>query len=102
LERISSQVTAIQAQALCAFPAQSRRSSAEGGLPNRLRLLAAELPEVNTLIHELQNFQVSISESGFDSYNARSGAHDDMVLSVAMALWLGHKYQPWSVNYGIF
>lgn len=50
---------------------------------------AAALEELEVLKHELQNFQVRISDSGFDSYNARSGAHDDLVLAVALALWLG-------------
>ena len=50
--------------------------------------IARELPEVGVLTRELQNFQVSISDSGFDSYNARVGAHDDLVLALAMALWL--------------
>jgi len=50
--------------------------------------IAADLPELSILTTELQNFQVSISDSGFDSYEARSGKHDDLVLSLAMALWL--------------
>jgi hypothetical protein len=58
----------------------------------RLRI-AAELPDVSVLTAELQNFQVEISQSGFDSYNARSGAHDDLVLALAMGLWLGRNKQ---------
>ncbi len=50
--------------------------------------IAADLPEVSILTQELQNFQVSISESGFDGYEARVGKHDDLVLSLAMGLWL--------------
>jgi hypothetical protein len=60
---------------------------------------AASLPELEVLKHELQNFQVKISESGFDSYNARSGAHDDLVLAVALALWLGARRGPRSQPY---
>lgn len=55
--------------------------------------LAAALPDLEVLKSELQNFQVTISESGFDSYNARSGSHDDLVLALAMALWLGNRPQ---------
>jgi len=56
--------------------------------------IAADLAEVGILTQELQNFQVSISESGFDSYEARTGKHDDLVLSLAMALWLAGRRKP--------
>ena len=51
------------------------------------------LPLGQTLIDELLNFKVKISASGHDSYAAggmadwRDGAHDDLVLSVALAIW---------------
>jgi hypothetical protein len=53
--------------------------------------IAADLPDAAVLQSELQNFQVSISESGFDSYEARTGKHDDLVLSLAIALWIGNR-----------
>jgi len=53
--------------------------------------IAADLPEVSILTQELQNFEVSISDSGFDSYEARTGKHDDLVLSLAMAVWLASR-----------
>lgn len=49
------------------------------------------LPEAGVLKQELQNFQVSISDAGHDSYEARVGKHDDLVLSLAMALWLAKQ-----------
>jgi hypothetical protein len=55
--------------------------------------IAADLAEVSILTTELQNFQVSISGSGFDSYEGR-GKHDDLVLSLAMALWLAGRRKP--------
>jgi hypothetical protein len=58
----------------------------------RLRL-AKELPELGVLTQELQNFQVSISEAGHDSYEARVGKHDDLVLALAMALWLATRQE---------
>lgn len=54
----------------------------------RLKISAA-LPEAATLTSELQNFQVKISESAHDSYGSwREGTHDDLVLALAIALWL--------------
>lgn len=57
--------------------------------------IASELPDVGILTQELQNFSVSISESGFDSYEARVGKHDDYVLSVAIALWIAQNAMTW-------
>jgi hypothetical protein len=61
--------------------------------------IASELPDVGILTQELQNFQVSISESGFDSYEARVGKHDDYVLSVAIALWIAQNARRWWTIY---
>jgi len=54
---------------------------------DRLKV-ANRLAEAKTLVEELLNFRVSISQSGHDSYEAwRSGTHDDLVLAVALACW---------------
>jgi hypothetical protein len=61
-------------------------------------LLAAQL-----LVQELLNFRVKISLAGRDSYGAgeewRDGAHDDLVLAVALAAWYGEN--PPSVPMGV-
>jgi len=62
--------------------------------------IAKDLPEVDALIRELQNFEVEISQSGFDSYNARSGSHDDLVLALAMPLWLASRRGQKKIMYG--
>lgn len=54
---------------------------------SRLKI-AADLPEAQTLVTELQNFQVKITAAANDTYGAwREGTHDDLVLAVSMALW---------------
>ncbi len=54
--------------------------------------IAEALPEAKTLVRELQDFQVKITEAANDTYGAwREGAHDDLVLAVAMALYVGKK-----------
>ncbi len=60
----------------------------------RLRFAAA-LPTVPTLVQELLAFRVKISaDTAHDSYGAwREGAHDDLVLAVAVAAWYG-EHQP--------
>lgn len=55
--------------------------------------IAEALPEARTLIEELQHFQVKIDpRTAHDSYGSwREGVHDDLVLSVAMALWYASR-----------
>jgi hypothetical protein len=52
--------------------------------------IASGLPEVEVLVKELLNFQVKITASAHDTYGAwREGAHDDLVLALALATWYG-------------
>ncbi len=45
-----------------------------------------------TLVNELLNFKVSISNVRHDSYSAwRENIHDDLVLSVTIAVWYVEK-----------
>jgi len=61
--------------------------------------IAGKLPEAPILKAELQNFRATISLKGHDSYGAgpadqwREGAHDDLVLCVALACWAGGHVQ---------
>jgi hypothetical protein len=52
----------------------------------RLRI-ASGLEHAATLTQELLSFRVRISASGHDSYSAREGEHDDLLLSVAACTW---------------
>jgi CxxC motif-containing protein len=54
--------------------------------------IASALPESEILVKELLNFQVKITASAHDTYGAwREGAHDDLVLAVALACWYGEQ-----------
>jgi hypothetical protein len=46
-----------------------------------------DLPEADNLVRELQDFRVNYSASGFMSFNAREGKHDDLVLALSVAVW---------------
>jgi hypothetical protein len=52
----------------------------------RLRI-APGLAEAATLTKELADYPVKISASGHDTFNAREGQHDDLVLAVSTACW---------------
>jgi hypothetical protein len=50
-----------------------------------------------TLRRELLNFRPEQTRTGVETWNARSGEHDDCVLSLAMGIWyLGNSGEPWS------
>lgn len=52
----------------------------------RLRIAKA-LPEAGRLLDELEQFRVEITERGRDTYAAAAGAHDDLVVALALASW---------------
>jgi hypothetical protein len=52
-------------------------------------LIATDIPERALLMKELRTFQVKISKGANEIYEAREGAHDDLVLSIAMPVWFG-------------
>jgi hypothetical protein len=62
----------------------------------RLRVADA-LPEAQTLVAELLAFRARISPAGHDSYGTpdwREREHDDLVLAVALAAWVGEHPRP--------
>ncbi len=59
----------------------------------RLRI-GAKLPHAGTLQAELRNFRVKISKAANETYDAREGSHDDLVLSLAIALFVGEHSSP--------
>ena len=42
------------------------------------------------MVRELQDFRVEYSAAGHLTFNARSGKHDDLVLTLAIAVWRAH------------
>lgn len=49
--------------------------------------IAEDLPDAATLVAELLAFRVKISAAGHDSYEARTGEHDDMILAASLTIW---------------
>jgi hypothetical protein len=59
----------------------------------RLRI-GATLPHAATLQKELQDFRVKISKSANETYEAREGQHDDLVLALAIGLFVAEHPGP--------
>lgn len=74
-------------------PKRDLVAAAQVALQNGSLKVASSLDLAQTLVAELLNFRVTISLSGHDSYGAgpstawREGNHDDLLLSVALAVW---------------
>jgi hypothetical protein len=61
---------------------------------------AADLLEAETMRDELRDFRRHVSSAGRYSYEARTGRHDDLVLSVGIALWWACRPPPpqWRID----
>lgn len=67
------------------------------------RIKFGQIPERKVLIQELLNFKVKININAHETFEAwRERDHDDMVLAVALAAWLGEGgrdySEPWAVS----
>jgi hypothetical protein len=63
-------------------------------LQSRRLKVAPSLPAAQTLVQELTTFQVKITPAANETFGAwREGAHDDLVLAVAIAAWEGEHFR---------
>ena len=53
--------------------------------------IAANLKDTPALVRELQDFRATFTSAGNATFNAREGAHDDLVLAVAIGVWYGER-----------
>jgi hypothetical protein len=72
-------------------------------LQNKWLKFAESLPAVPDLVKEMLAFRVKIDPlTAHDSYGAwREGAHDDLVLAVAVAAWYGQRWEPFRPRTGL-
>lgn len=52
-----------------------------------------ELADAPVLRAELEDFRATVTDSGRWTFGARSGAHDDLVLALALAVWRANRRQ---------
>ena len=62
-------------------------------LQSRRLRIAADLPLAEALLDELLDFRVRVSDAGHDTWGA-GREHDDLVLALAIACWLGERAMP--------
>lgn len=69
-------------------------SRVQAGLNDGSLRIAKDLPDARTLAVEMQDFRASISDAGYTRFGAREGAHDDLILAVAIGAWQAGRRQP--------
>ncbi|KIZ38075.1 MULTISPECIES: hypothetical protein [Rhodopseudomonas] len=69
-------------------PKQTLISQLEARLHSGELKIAADIADAPALRDELKDFARAVSAAGRVSFNARSGSHDDLVLAVAIGLFL--------------
>jgi hypothetical protein len=62
-------------------------SHLQAGLNTGGLRIAASLSEARSLVEELGDFRANIGETGYARFGAREGAHDDLVLALALGYW---------------
>jgi hypothetical protein len=63
--------------------------------------IGAKLPYAGMLQKELRDFRVKISKAANETYDARESTHDDLVLSLAIALFVAEHPAPRWLPVGI-
>ena len=59
---------------------------------DRLRMNRKKIPLAEALAKELANFRVKVTANANETWSARDGEHDDMVLALALACWAAERY----------
>jgi hypothetical protein len=73
-------------------PKKELISSVQVVLQTRRLQIASSLPDADVLVREMEHFKVKISNAGHESFESwRQGVHDDLVLAVALAMWVAEK-----------
>jgi hypothetical protein len=65
-------------------------------------VIAAALAESHALKNELIDFRRTVSQAGRATYTARGGQHDDLVLSVACAVWWAKRPPAPAASFGTY
>jgi hypothetical protein len=67
-------------------------SSLQGLLHSGHLMIAEALEDAKELVRELESFRVNWSTAGNPTFSAKTGAHDDLVIAVGLAVWLAKNH----------
>lgn len=66
-------------------------SRLQAAMHEKILFVPATLSDAKALVQELQDFRATINDTGYARFGAREGAHDDLVLAVAIAVWYASR-----------
>lgn len=61
--------------------------AAQAALSSGALRIGKGLPYADILMKELRDYRVKVTQSAHEIFEARQGAHDDLVLAMCLALW---------------
>jgi hypothetical protein len=70
-------------------------SAVQVPLQQRRLKFARGLKETAVLVRELENYRTKITAAANETFSAREGEHDDLVLALALACWWGERMPNW-------
>ncbi len=73
------------------IPKRELASLVQAALQSGRIEIARDLAHSRTLEDELSSFRVKLAAGGNETYEGRSGVHDDLVLGLAIAVWAAEK-----------
>ena len=47
--------------------------------------------EMDAVLDELENFEIKVSDEGRDSYSAKIGSHDDLIIALGLSCWMASQ-----------
>ena len=56
-------------------------------LENGRLILSLQLKELDALVEELYSYEMHVSDTGVETYSAKTNRFDDMISSLAMNVW---------------
>jgi hypothetical protein len=68
-------------------------SAFQVALQNRRFTVAAWLPEQKALLNEMRTFKMRVTSTGAETFAAQGRAHDDLLMSCMLPVWLGETIQ---------
>lgn len=90
---VTAGATAVYGEGTWLVPKKDLVGELQVLLQSRRWRIAPELEHADTLVRELQNFQIKVTPTANDAVTLwREGRDDDLVLAVAIAAWAGEKY----------
>jgi hypothetical protein len=69
-------------------------SGLDAALHDGSLVIASALTESHALKNELKDFRRTVGAAGRATYGARAGKHDDLVLSIGIAVWWARRPEP--------